>query len=127
MIPNMVLLRQNTRFLTVARQSSHPTVLHPRRFYAEKAKKSAEEGSGITKETDKNAKPRILEHIPDAEDTEEVRKHNKEFEERPDRASNVLDPENKETVGKGYWKGNFMIPRALSSGPADGNRSRRSR
>lgn len=121
----MDLLRRNT-LLTVARQPSRPTIYKSSRLYAQQAKDSSEEGTGITKQTDKNAKPRILEHVPDAEDTEDVRKHNEEFEKRPDRADNKLDPENKETVGKGFWNGKRLSSRALFKGFADANRSRRS-
>ena len=54
------------------------------RSYAQDSKAS-EEGSGIQKQADKNARPVILEHAPPAQETEEVKKHNQEFEKRPDR------------------------------------------
>ena len=81
--------------------------LQSHRFYAQDSK-SSEEGSGIQKQADKNARPVILEAAPPAEESEEVRKHNEEFEHRPDRAENKIDPDNKETVGKKFWKGKCL-------------------
>ena len=95
------------RLLARPLASQFRTSFQPQRFYAQESK-STEEGSGVQKQTDKNARPVILEAAPPAEETEEVRKHNEEFKHRPDRAENRIDPDNKETVGKKFWSGKHL-------------------
>ena len=69
------------------------------RRYADQASASGE-GSGVVKKSDKNAKPKILEPVPSAEETNDVKKHNEDFEDRPDRATNYIDDKGRPKVGK---------------------------
>lgn len=63
------------------------------------------EDLGAIGKGDKNARPVILAHsAPTDSKDPEVRKHNEEFEKRPDRAANMVD-DKKETVKKDFWKG----------------------
>jgi hypothetical protein len=94
---------------TVARAARPFTSVQPfqPRYYA--SKESAEEGTGVQQKGDKNARPVILEHSPPAEETEDVKKHNEEFEKRPDRSANQIDDKN-QAVNKGFWQGqNFQF------------------
>ena len=68
-----------------------------RRQYADQ---SPQEASGVVKQKDKDAKPKILEPIPPAEDSQDVKKHNEEFKDRPDRAVNKIDDKGRPVVGK---------------------------
>ena len=102
----MSLLPRTGRSL-VTRQIPNLRAVQSRRLYAQDSSSSAEEGSGIQKKTEKGAKPKILEHSPPAVETPEVKKHNEEFQKRPDRAANMIDDNNK--VKKGFWTGKPYI------------------
>ncbi|MCJ1312352.1 hypothetical protein MMC25_006026 [Agyrium rufum] len=56
-------------------------------------------GSGAS-----GAKPKIHAESQPAELSEEARKHNEAFEQRHDRAANEADDDEKQKVGKGFWK-----------------------
>ncbi|KAI4143553.1 MAG: hypothetical protein LQ340_006962 [Diploschistes diacapsis] len=92
--------------------------LQSTRFYADDSKQ-AEVGSGIQKQGDKNARPVILEHAPPAQETEEVKKHNQEFEKRPDRSVNRIGSEDKQKVGKQFWSGEECSNGLCKSKPAN--------
>ena len=63
------------------------------------------EGLGVVGKGDKNARPTILAHsAPTDSEDPDVKKHNEEFEKRPDRAANIVD-DKKEKVDKEFWKG----------------------
>ena len=99
----MPILPRATRGFTL-RPILYPSTIHTYRFYAKDSSSSSpEEGSGVQKIAEKGAKPKILEHAPPAEETPDVKKHNEDFQKRPDRAANVINDDNK--VGKGFWTG----------------------
>ncbi|CAF9922068.1 MAG: hypothetical protein GOMPHAMPRED_002481 [Gomphillus americanus] len=83
------------------------------RQYASKPGTSTEPlGEGIVGKGDKNAKPVILEHAAPADSKDpEVKKHNEEFEKRPDRAANAINDKNEATVDKNFWKGQGGVDR----------------
>ena len=69
------------------------------------SKKDDFEGLGVIGKGDKKARPVILSHsAPTDSEDPDVRKHNEEFEKRPDRAANIVD-DKKEEVDKEFWKG----------------------
>ena len=106
---NMALNRQMPRMLCTMplhRIRTLPQVSY--RLYASDSNSSSL-GSGIEKKGDKNARPVILEHAPPTEETEDVKLHNQEFEKRPDRAHNKIDPEDKDKVDKDFWKGKSSV------------------
>ena len=94
---------------SIPRVVSRPTPLRLTllsRRYASNSSGSEPEGSGVIKQKDKNAKPKILEHVPPAqENSEDVKKHNEEFEDRPDRAANQIDDKGRPVTGKMPSKG----------------------
>ena len=83
-----------------ARPTIRPTPFLSRRTYA--SQQSSDEGSGVVKKLDPEAKPKILEHVPPPSESasEEVRKHNESFEDRPDRASNKIDDKGRPVTGQ---------------------------
>ena len=98
--------------LRLSSRSFRPASLSSIRYsfghrYASKSSTPTEPlGEGIVGKGDKNAKPVILEHAAPADSKDpEVKKHNEEFEKRPDRAANAISDKNETTVGKSFWKG----------------------
>jgi hypothetical protein len=53
------------------------------------------------------AKPKILDGAPPPDPPEEVKQHNRDFEQRYDRAAGKISPDGKDDVGKGFWSGEF--------------------
>ena len=91
----MSLPRISTSFRAFAPASlrqriAYPVVVRQARFYAEDKKSTKD-----TVESNNGPKPKILETAPPAEETEDVKQHNKEFEKRTDRTDNRIDPEGK--------------------------------
>ena len=70
----------------------------PRRLFADQT--GPEEGSGVVKKKAKDAKPKILDTMVSGEETPEVKRHNEHFENRPDRAANVIDDKGRSTTGR---------------------------
>lgn len=63
--------------------------------------------------TSHGAKPAIHSEGTPAEESEEVKQHNKELENRHDRASNKVAMNDKDKVEKGFWSGE-LIPSAMA-------------
>ncbi|MCJ1441342.1 MAG: hypothetical protein MMC23_001828 [Stictis urceolatum] len=53
----------------------------------------------------KGASPKILDTAPPTNPSEDVEKHNREFENRHDRTTNKINPDGKQNVGKGSGSG----------------------
>lgn len=57
----------------------------------------------------KKPQPKILDHSPPADPSEDVKQHNREMENRADRAHEKIDEgaSDKDNVSKGYWSGKW--------------------
>ena len=96
-----VLSRTSRTFASVSRSKlvARPASLAPRCAYATDSA-TGQEGSGVVKQTDKNAKPKIIDHTTPEQTSEEVKKHNADFEARPDRAANAIDDQGRPHTGQ---------------------------
>jgi len=65
----------------------------------------SKEGTSTGKQQSSGAQPKILDESPPTEPSEEVKKHNREMDQRHDKATSRVDDEKKDKVGKGYWSG----------------------
>ncbi|MCJ1473792.1 hypothetical protein MMC13_002443 [Lambiella insularis] len=65
----------------------------------------SDSGSSGSTKSKSGASPAIHKENMPAEESEEVKKHNKELEGRHDRASNKVDHDGRDNVGKKYWSG----------------------
>ncbi|MCJ1253283.1 hypothetical protein MMC24_001094 [Lignoscripta atroalba] len=68
---------------------------------------SSESGSGSSKgsKASNGAQPKLYSAAPPAEPSEDVKKHNKEFDNRHGREQKNQDEDGKDDVGKGFWSG----------------------
>lgn len=65
-------------------------------------------GSGGSGNNGSNgAQPKIYSSSPPKEQSEDVKKHNREMDDRHGRAQNQVDDGDKDNVNKGFWKGRF--------------------
>lgn len=55
------------------------------------------------------AQPKILDESVPTEQSDEVKQHNKEMDNRHDRAGTSVEDAEKDKVGKGYWSGEFHL------------------
>ena len=92
--------------LTLGRATIRPAWQPAYRGYASGGSgQSPDEKASSEKTKSKGPQPKILEHIPPSQTSDpEVKKHNEEFEQRPDRAANEINDKN-EAVSKEFWKG----------------------
>lgn len=69
-----------------------------------KGKESGGSGNGSSKRT-QGAQPKILNESPPAEPSGEVKEHNRDMEQRAERANEKVSDEDveKDKVGKGFW------------------------
>lgn len=63
------------------------------------------------------AQPKILNEGPPAEQSDEVKQHNREMANRHDRAGTQVGKQEDEKVGKGYWSGKMSPIRHSPSKP----------
>lgn len=92
---------------------ARPTQTHLLRTYADQASKEDQNAGKVKQDSPGHtsagpkdgAHPKILDAAPPAEPSEDVKQHNKEFEQRHDRSSNKINSDGTPTVGKGFWSG----------------------
>ena len=70
---------------------------------------SSGSGSSGSTQSKSGASPKIHSENMAAEESADVKKHNEELENRHDRASNKVEDDGKDNVGKKFWQGKMSI------------------
>ena len=70
-----------------------------------KTPSSSSSSGGSGKSASNGAQPKLYNSSAPAEQSEEVKQHNREMDNRPGRAQNKVDGDGEHNVGKGFWAG----------------------